>query len=432
MIKKSIFFVLWFFLFVSAGTGENRIVVTSNSSNKIYIGAAKKINVAIVNFTNSITVTNTNISSYIKAKLVKPDGSWIISTIDILNGTGNIEYSFYPTGVFSIIFYDDRDVSPENRFKSTNMQVEVVTPDSKYAGKIFINEIMYDTSIQNEQRWIEIYTLTNINLTNFYFLRGTSSKRYGYRLSDSSALINKNIYTVITPSKDYFERYYPFVTEGTGEYKSGSVIEGKSGTPGFSLNYKFGDITTGTSSSFLTTTGGYVMLVASDGKLVDFAVYDHSYGGSDDISQEKIDVYSSSADENNWGSSVDYHGCTPGKINSLSSGISTSADYSENSIFISKNPFNPAEGAVKIFCKIDKNADVEIDLYDINGRFLFTLKRENNVVKDTELSYIFTGRKPDGSSLLPGMYIVYLKITDKDTGEIYKHGKILVIGTELK
>ena len=448
-------FLFSFFFFITSiieGSVTNKIILTSSSSNDLYVGGVRIINVAVIKISNSITTLNTNISAVIRVKgnsdniLIKPS-YWSSSTspaekevdLELVKGRGSIYVSSYYTGNYKLRFYDRRNISEDEKFISASNNINFVSPDSSYAGKVFINEIMSEVSLLNEKKWLEIYNNSgnSIDLSTFYFLRITSSfKVFIKQLSASSVSLLDKSFAVTTPSLAVFKRTFPFITYGTGEYKDSKFVEFVKNTT-LSLSSKFGDVSSsgGSDTTYISSGTGVIFLVDASGNLVDFVAYDSSWGGDKDISLERKSIERDSMDEYNWGSSVDYRGGTPGKANSISVS-SAPSEFDKSNISISRNPFDPrsnnGDSSTEIKFKMDRNGSLEIDLYDINGRYLFNIKKESLVSKDTLINYLFNGKKPDGSYLLPGMYVLYFKIVDSDTGEVIKHSKILVVGTELK
>lgn len=156
-------------------------------------------------------------------------------------------------------------------------------------GDLVVNEIMYAPN-DNEPEWIEILNVSSkeINLKNYQVADNTSSST----LLNSSQIMLPNDYLVVAKDSAVFLKY---------EISSSILI---------------------TSFPSLNNSGDKVILLDSLNRVIDSLEYSPGWGGGNGTSLEKIVSDGFSADSENWKSSEDILGATPGKINSV-----TQKDY---------------------------------------------------------------------------------------------------------
>ena len=167
-------------------------------------------------------------------------------------------------------------------------------------GDLVINEIMYAPQ-SPEPEWIEIFNRSTkiIDLQNYQIADNTDTTT----VVSGSTIINPNQFFVIAKDSSIFEKY--------------------------------GNINNSIISSFptLNNSDDEVIILDSLNRAIDSVNYFSAWGGASGNSLEKISSEISSNDENNWGTSNNPFGATPGIINSL-----TQKDFD---VLLSEIRFNP-------------------------------------------------------------------------------------------
>lgn len=174
-----------------------------------------------------------------------------------------------------------------------------------YTQGVIINELMYAPS-SGQPEWVELYNSgpDSINIKDWTICNKTGV-RYAIRRSDS--FIHSHSYLVLTNSNSFAD-YHP---EAIGSF-----------------------ILVDWSQYFLVNTGDTVTLRDNHGRTVDSVYYTPSWGGSGGKSLERKSASGPSRTQNNWGSSIDPAGCTPGRVNSISlKGIDLRISYFSASYF---------------------------------------------------------------------------------------------------
>ncbi len=153
---------------------------------------------------------------------------------------------------------------------------------------VVINELMYGPS-GGEPEWVELYNNgpDSVNIRDWTICNKTGV-RYFLRLSD--LYIRSHSYLVITNSNTFADIH----PEAVGRY-----------------------IIVSWSQYFLVNSGDTVALHDERGTLVDSVYYSPSWGGTGGKSLERKSASDSSRSKQNWGTSIDPGGSTPGIVNSL-------------------------------------------------------------------------------------------------------------------
>ena len=135
-------------------------------------------------------------------------------------------------------------------------------------------------------------------------------------------------------------------------------------------------------------------------------------------------------DKNNWSTSVNPVGATPGKQNS----IFTEKLQTRANISISPNPFSPDNDGFEDFTIISYNltqaiAQVKVKIYNSKGRLVRTL--DNNLASGSSGSIIFNGLDDERNPLRMGIYIVYLEALNQNDGVTEALKAALVVARKL-
>ncbi len=171
---------------------------------------------------------------------------------------------------------------------------------NEQAGDLVINEIMYAPQ-SPEPEWIEIFNRSTkiIDLQNYQIADNNDTTT----VVSGSTIINPSEFFVIAKDSSIFEKY--------------------------------GNINNSIISSFptLNNSDDKVVVLDSLNRAIDSVNYFSAWGGGSGKSLERISPEISSIDENNWGTSNNPFGGTPGLINSL-----TQKDFD---LLVSEIIFNP-------------------------------------------------------------------------------------------
>ncbi|MBL1213474.1 MAG: hypothetical protein HND52_08955 [Ignavibacteriae bacterium] len=251
-------------------------------------------------------------------------GDSIVFNYDLANYSAGLNYL-----IAEIIFAGDEFTGNNLNYFSFNAVTINEVP-----GDLVINEIMY--APQNpEPEWIEILNISNkiIDLKNYQIADYNDTAK----VLPVSVLLNPNEYFIVAKDSSIFEKY------GTIE---NSYI---------------------TSFPALNNSDDNVVILDSLNRVIDSVNYFSNWGGESEKSLEKIESSALSNDENNWASSKNPLGATPGGINSV-----TQKDFDLLAAEILFDPKFPLSGdtlsvSVKIINIGKQQAVFDLTLYeDIN------------------------------------------------------------------
>jgi hypothetical protein len=146
------------------------------------------------------------------------------------------------------------------------------------------------------------------------------------------------------------------------------------------------------------------------------------------ISLERIDPAGDSNNADNWGSSADLYGGTPGKENSIR--IHTVSPTQADAIKIEPNPFSPDHDGFQDNLSISYHLDepdylLRIRIFDRYGRIVRHLI--NNKRAGIKGSVIWNGLSDDGSMNRIGIYIILIEAYDGSGGRDHTFKKTVVL-----
>lgn len=278
--------------------------------------------------------------------------------------------------------------SQDEMLTNDTLRSEVYIPIPRNA--IIINEIMASPQSSSSQ-WIELYNnSSNIaNLDSSLLLVSGTDTIYKFRI-DSLPMLPKH-YAVIDASTKFFSTFPSLKGRG------GIAVLGKS-------DLKLAD------------TGSEIILVNSDGSIIDSLHYYSSWHsanitGHTGISLERKISSSSGTDGQNWSSSLDPRGCTPLEKNSYSS--DTLLSSSTLDVEISPNPFSPdGDGFndvanITIALPSESEEVISAKLYDLRGRLRSTVAQNQRVFRTESIR--FEGKDDNGLTLPIGLYILVVE-----------------------
>ena len=307
------------------------------------------------------------------------------------------------------ISYDNNSTDSTNWRSSLNENR--ATPGSKnsvsnltsYQGSpVVINEIMPNPG-SSQCEFIELYNISNerINLG-------------GWTIDDGSG----NITAVSSVNKNLETNSFFLLSADS------SIIS----------NYNITDLTNVNilnSSLSLSTKEDVIILKDALGNTIDSVHYYESWHNPNFIttqgkSLEKINPYLSGNEPENWSTSADINGATPGKQNS----IYTIIPKSQSKVSVSPNPFSPDNDGYEDFTIIhytlnQEIAQVRVKIFDSKGRLVRTL--ENNMASGSEGSIIFDGLDDNNNPLRIGIYVALIEAINQNNGSTEKMKAAIVV-----
>ena len=273
---------------------------------------------------------------------------------------------------------------------------------------LVINEIMYDPFVEGEafspqSEYIEIFNTTDetVFLDGWSFSDADSSRRY--TMLNTGAVIRAGDYFVFAADSNHV-RFF-------GEESLRTFIAG-SGFPR------------------LNNDGDEVFLFSPADEVIDRVAYSPSLGGSRGVSVERIDPFSNSNSPDNWLSSVELLGGTPGKENSVSKPIVTK----DLQINLDPNPFSPDGDGFDDILEIEyklpsRSVILDIYIFDSIGRRVRRLI--SSASAGSEGIYTWDGLDGRQRKLPIGIYIVYLEATAPLEGKVYSGKAVAVLARKV-
>ncbi len=272
---------------------------------------------------------------------------------------------------------------------------------------LIINEIMFDPGDSNSE-FIEFLNLSGDSV-NVGGWKIEDENGNNFRLSQVPLMVPDNSYFILADD---------------------SLIESK-----YKLDENVLRTIVGASSLGLVNTGELVLLKDVKGNVIDSVWYSDKWHNDNfistkDISLERINPNLGANDPNNWSSSVEGIGATPGKQNSI---YTVNPNIASN-ISVSPNPFSPDNDGFEDFTIINykltqATSQVRIKIFDSKGRLVRTL--ENNQASGSSGSVIFDGIGDDGQALRIGIYIIFLEAINEGSGVVESMKTVVVVARKL-
>ena len=272
---------------------------------------------------------------------------------------------------------------------------------------LVINEIMFDPGDDN------------CEFIEFLNLSSDSVNIGGWKIEDENGNDHKlSQFPLIVPDNSYFL------------LAADSLIESK-----YNLNEPVLRTIISVSSLGLVNAGELILLKDVKGNVIDSVFYsdkwhNDNFVSTKNISLERINPTLGANDPNNWSSSVERVGATPGKQNS----IHTVNPNLQSNISVSPNPFSPDNDGYEDFTIINYNliqatSQVRIKIFDSKGRLVRTI--ENNKASGSSGSVIFDGIGDDGQALRIGIYIIFLEAINEGSGVVESMKTVVVVARKL-
>ncbi len=280
-------------------------------------------------------------------------------------------------------------------------------------------------------------------------LRGNISERVSapisYRPVSRDVVVNEMLYEPLTDDYDGFANQVEFIelvnrsarriyldgvyrTRDPDEYGDADTVyvEGRFISLGpeeyllfaaASMENENAPVVTGKGLTLLNE-GDRIRIHREDGEVLDDVRYDPSWHHPDvletrGITLERIDVDASGNNPQNWTSSVEPDGGTPGLPNSIR--ITGESLLSKRGIHVAPNPFSPdrdgVDDIVRIRCAFPSSVSrIRALVFDLAGNQVRKLVASRLVAESVEL--LWNGRDDADRRLRTGVYIVFVEAYD--------------------
>ncbi len=272
---------------------------------------------------------------------------------------------------------------------------------------LVVNEIMFDPDEDNSE-FVEFLNLSSDSV-NVGGWKIEDENGNSYKLSEIPLMIPNNSYLILAADSSTIFKYV--------------------------LDETILKTIVGVSSLGLVNTGELILLKDVKGNVIDSVWYsdkwhNNNFGSTKNISLERINPNLGANNPNNWSSSADPIGATPGKQNS----IYTVNLNQESNLSVSPNPFSPDNDGFEDFTIINykltqATSQVRIKIYDSKGRLVRTLA--SNQASGSSGSIIFDGLGDDGEALRIGIYIIFLEAINEGTGVVETMKTVVVVARKL-
>lgn len=205
------------------------------------------------------------------------------------------------------LFYAEVKFSLDQRIENNGATLELLgVAINEERGDLIVNEFMYDPN-EPDCEWFELFNRSNKTI-----------EFHGYEIADSKDTVR------IT------DEYYQIAS---GEFiviaRDSLLID----------SYYISAKTFVASFPVLNNSGDIILITDSLHRVIDSLAYSSDWGGADGTSLERISSDNSSCESSNWTSSMDQHGCTPGRINS----VAQLDEYFFGEVVINEIMFDPAD-----------------------------------------------------------------------------------------
>jgi hypothetical protein len=288
------------------------------------------------------------------------------------------------------------------------------------AGTLRINEIMYDP-LEGDAEWIEC-----INTGS------TPLDVHGFLISDAPAVDGKRAYRTLTRVSA------PVPAGGFLVIASDSTVltrfpELASPSQGVALAFP------GSGGLSLSNGGDEVLIADPGGHPLDSLRYAADWHNPNVIttkgrSLERLNPAFPSMLRANWTTCTEPRGGSPGRTNSVFTGLPSLADRRETALSFAPNPFSPDGDGVEDACVISwtlpwKSGQVRMRVFDTRGRMVRTITSAEPGGGNGRIPW--DGRDDQGRRLAIGMYVVLLEASDERLVEAAVAKGVVVVASRL-
>lgn len=239
------------------------------------------------------------------------------------------------------------EVNTNDDDTTNNKYILEVNP-SYAKNSLVINEIMY-SSDNYEPEWIELYNNSEYDIDLFKWSVGDVLTNPVFKSINNSVVIKSKEYIIIAKSNSIYNFHRNIDSR---------VIE--------------------LSFANLNNDEDGVVIKDFNGKTIDSLKYANKWSTISGHSLERISILNSSVNENNWSSSLNIEGSSPGGINSV-----TPKDYDLVIKSIYTEPEFPVEGEkIRLFADIENRGRNSVD--DFKIEFYIENEIGNNLIEKVE------------------------------------------------
>lgn len=242
------------------------------------------------------------------------------------------------------------DVNTNDDDTTNNKYILELNP-SYAKNSLVINEIMYSSG-NYEPEWIELYNKSEYDIDLFNWSLGDVLTNPVFKSINNSVVIKSKEYIIITKSNSIYNFHRNIDSK---------VIE--------------------LSFANLNNDEDGIVIKDFNGKTIDSLKYLNKWSTISGRSLERISILNSSVNENNWSSSLNIEGSSPGGINSV-----TPKDYDLVIKSIYTDPEFPVEGEkIKLFTDIENRGEYSADDFKVEF-FIMNENGNSSIEKVEELS----------------------------------------------
>jgi hypothetical protein len=245
--------------------------------------------------------------------------------------------------------------------------------------QVLISEFLADPQAPLESEWLELYNIadTAIDLSGWSLC---DSVRCG---SIDSARIEPGQYLILSQNPEDFLFFYT----------------GFEGNPVGVSGWRF-----------LNNTGDMILLLDDEGGMVDSALYNS--GNGDNISWERVSYDNPGWDMDNWHSSFDLSGSTPGRANSQPGEFPSGF-----AISLPDKLFSPGcdcpDDMLAIDISLPEECAITLTVYSLEGRKLKVIHDDRALVSGR---HYYDGKDSGGKYLDVGMYVLLARLSGVCSG----------------
>jgi len=287
-----------------------------------------------------------------------------------------------------------KDENPENDIISQLIRI------SEKDISLHINEIKFLTE-NGEPEWIELVNISE----NIVFLKDWSIADLTDTVSiESQIYLGSGEFIVI--SKDTLSEFYQLKKEKM-------IILSKFPT--------------------LNDQEDEILLLNPSGHWIEHIRYHRDWLEGEDYRSPSLERINPALNENkneNWGPCVNQIGATPGRKNSIFSGLKTG----RSEITASPNPFSPDQDGYNDVAIIsgqipERSARIKAEIYDTRGRLIRKLK--DNVFSGSQFNLVWDGRDRNSRVARIGIYIIYIQVINDRSGVLREMMTTVVLAKKI-
>ncbi|MEM6327291.1 MAG: lamin tail domain-containing protein [Bacteroidota bacterium] len=278
-------------------------------------------------------------------------------------------------------------------------------PDVPTAGDLAITEILFDPASGSDGEYVEVVNTTDDRLFDLGRLILADDPEDDDPISDAPVILGPGQFLALVADLETFRTSFP-------DAPAAQV----STFPG------------------LGNGGDLVALLTEAGEALDSVRYDPDWHrveleDATGISLERRSVSQPIGDPNNWSSSLDPRGGTPGETNSIATSIEPPS--TDQGLSFSPDPFDAGngQGTTISYVLAAPASLVRVRIFDGAGRQVRELEAAR--LSGAQGTLLWDGRDDRGERLRIGPYVVLLEAVDASGGTTEAHKGVVVLAREL-